>query len=72
MLQMQEDIQGILSKGKVKSYHTQTFWTNLSFRVSARALVKKQKEKERVKLSEKGLLSLSSQAGSGKRLKSEQ
>ena len=42
---MQEDIQGILSKGKVESYHTQTFRTNVSFRVSAHALVKRQKER---------------------------
>ena len=44
---MQEDVQGILSKGKVESHHTQKVWTNVPFRVSARALVKKQKEKDR-------------------------
>jgi hypothetical protein len=42
---MQEDIQGILSKGNVESHYTQTFWTNVSFGVSARALVKKVKER---------------------------
>jgi hypothetical protein len=54
LLQMQEDIQGILPKGKAEPYHSQTFWTNVSFRVSARALVKKQKEKERVDWQKRG------------------
>ena len=32
---MREDIQGILSKGKIESHHTQKVWTNVPFRVSA-------------------------------------
>lgn len=57
LLQMQEDVQGILSKRKAESYYTQTFWTNVSFRVSARALIKKQ-EKRSGLFGEKGDYSL--------------
>jgi hypothetical protein len=65
---MQEDIQGILPKRKVESHHTQKVWTNITFRVSTHALVKK-KEKERVEWQKRGYAFCSSQAGSGKRLR---
>jgi hypothetical protein len=45
---MQEDIQGILSEREVESHHTQKVGTGVPFGVSARTLVKKQKEQDRV------------------------